>query len=193
MWRSRWPALYNIVLLLDCDKDADGSFASRFNKAACLPDPLLARSRGVACFLLALDRPRSPSIPACVGSDSGWHPPFRDEATERGALVDREGGQKRREGIMAQLLNRLRAEERIAGVEFWHSPERCGWLMKQGTFLLLSRKKLSTPPLPPSHAPARDATGGNDRGLFRIPWLTARFPTYPQESTSRLGGAGGLS
>ena len=33
---------------------------------------------------------------------------------------------------MAQLLNRLRAEERIAGVEFWHSPERCGWLMKQG-------------------------------------------------------------
>lgn len=34
---------------------------------------------------------------------------------------------------MAQLLNRLRAEERIAGVEFWHSPERCGWLMKQGT------------------------------------------------------------
>ena len=72
---------------------------------------------------------------------------FRDE--EPGDLVDREGGQKRREGIMAQLLNRLRAEERIAGVEFWHSPERCGWLMKQGTFLLLSRKKLSPPsPLP---------------------------------------------
>lgn len=34
---------------------------------------------------------------------------------------------------MAQLFNRLRAEERIGGVEFWHSPERCGWLTKQGT------------------------------------------------------------
>ena len=191
MWRSRWPALYNIVLLLDCDKDADGSFASRFNKAACLPDPLLARSRGVACFLLALDLSSAAWDPMVSKQIRGVALQFRDE--EPGALVDREGGQKRREGIMAQLLNRLRAEERIAGVEFWHSPERCGWLMKQGTFLLLSRKKLSTPPLPPSHAPARDATGGNDRGLFRIPWLTARFPTYPQESTSRLGGAGGLS
>ena len=191
MWRSRWPALYNIVLLLDCDKDADGSFASRFNKAACLPDPLLARSRGVACFLLALDLSSAAWDPMVSKQIRGVALQFRDE--EPGDLVDREGGQKRREGIMAQLLNRLRAEERIAGVEFWHSPERCGWLMKQGTFLLLSRKKLSTPPLPPSHAPARDATGGNDRGLFRIPWLTARFPTYPQESTSRLGGAGGLS
>ena len=87
---------------------------------------------------------------------------FRDE--EPGDLVDREGGQKRREGIMAQLLNRLRAEERIAGVEFWHSPERCGWLMKQGTFLLLSRKKLSTPPpslpLTRQHGTPREETTG---------------------------------
>ena len=106
-------------------------------------------------------RPRSELIQACVGSDSGWHPPFRDEATEPGALVDREGGQKRREGIMAQLLNRLRAEERIAGVEFWHSPERCGWLMKQGTFLLLSRKKLSTHP--PSLSRASTGRHGRKR------------------------------
>merc|ERR1712176_1613034 len=54
---------------------------------------------------------------------------------------DREGGQKRREGIMAQLLNRLRAEERIAGVEFWHSPERCGWLMKQGEYIKTWRRR----------------------------------------------------
>lgn len=63
---------------------------------------------------------------------------------------------------MAQLLNRLRAEERIAGVEFWHSPERCGWLMKQGTFLLLSRKKLSTPP-PPSLSRASTGRHGRKR------------------------------
>merc|ERR1711887_438469 len=50
-------------------------------------------------------------------------------------------GQKRREGIMAQLLNRLRAEERIAGVEFWHSPERCGWLMKQGEYIKTWRRR----------------------------------------------------
>merc|ERR1711934_731939 len=61
--------------------------------------------------------------------------------TLRGALVDREGGQKRRQGIMAQLLNRLRAEERIAGVEFWHSPERCGWLMKQGEYIKTWRRR----------------------------------------------------
>merc|ERR1712070_75978 len=50
-------------------------------------------------------------------------------------------GKKRREGIMAQLLNRLRAEERIAGVEFWHSPERCGWLMKQGEYIKTWRRR----------------------------------------------------
>merc|ERR1719178_434002 len=42
---------------------------------------------------------------------------------------------------MAQLLNRLRAEERIAGVEFWHSPERCGWLMKQGEYIKTWRRR----------------------------------------------------
>merc|ERR1712100_941280 len=50
---------------------------------------------------------------------------FRDE--EPGDLVDREGGQKRR--------------ERIAGVEFWHSPERCGWLMKQGEYIKTWRRR----------------------------------------------------
>jgi len=42
---------------------------------------------------------------------------------------------------MAQLLNRLRAEERVAGVEFWHSPERGGWLMKQGEFIKTWRRR----------------------------------------------------
>merc|ERR1711970_891976 len=56
-------------------------------------------------------------------------------------MGDREGGQKRREGIMAQLLNRLRAEERIAGGEFWHSPERCGWLLKQGEHIKTWRRR----------------------------------------------------
>mmetsp|Transcript_11823 Transcript_11823/g.29941 ORF Transcript_11823/g.29941 Transcript_11823/m.29941 type:complete len:168 (+) Transcript_11823:84-587(+) len=42
---------------------------------------------------------------------------------------------------MAQLLNRLRAEERIGGVEFWHSPERCGWLTKQGEYIKTWRRR----------------------------------------------------
>merc|ERR1712176_1623136 len=71
-----------------------------------------------------------------------------DEATERGALVDREGGQKRREGIMAQLLNRLRAEERIAGVEFWHSPERCGCLLKQGKIFWFKTEEVGPSSIP---------------------------------------------
>lgn len=34
--------------------------------------------------------------------------------------------------LVGQLFNRIQAEERVGGVEFWHSPERCGWLTKQG-------------------------------------------------------------
>merc|ERR1719373_1336529 len=33
---------------------------------------------------------------------------------------------------MAQFLNMLRAEERVGGVEFWHTPERAGWLIPRG-------------------------------------------------------------
>ena len=68
---------------------------------------------------------------------------YREVSTGVGVIQQRRFGDVKRRTVraMAQLFNRLRAEERIAGVEFWHSPERCGWLTKQGTRLRQGRSE----------------------------------------------------
>ena len=60
--------------------------------------------------------------------------------------------------LVGQLFNRIQAEERVGGVEFWHSPERCGWLTKQGGWrppLCLPPATRTPPGAPPGAPPAR--------------------------------------